>query len=475
VSVFSPTTGRILEVNDAWLARYGYSRDEAHTMTVKDVSAEPSATMSAIGAAATTGGAVINLRWHRTRDGHVFPVELTSGMIVVDGETLMYAVMHDITERRRAEEAVMRSEARFRALVEALPDAVVVHRGGRVIYGNPAFRALHGFAPDDELRGLTVDDLVAPSDRADSQDRIDEVLADGAPVRLRDSLLLRRDGTVVPAEITAIRIDLDGEPALLAIARDLRPQKAMEARLVLADRLASLGRLAASVGHEINNPIGYVMAMLEVLRRDVQQLDVLPEPSRLRLLGRLDVVEEGAARVRDIVRDLKVISTSEPRVIGPIEIHRVLDVCANMAEHEVKQRARLVRAFGESLFVDASEARLGQVFLNLLLNACQAIEPGRPDENEIRICTGRNERGDVFVEIRDTGHGVPDSLRERVFEPFFTTRDGAGTGLGLSISHSIVSEYKGTIRMESNDGPGSCFRVTLPTARMHAVAEHAAG
>jgi signal transduction histidine kinase len=148
--------------------------------------------------------------------------------------------------------------------------------------------------------------------------------------------------------------------------------------------------------------------------------------------------------------------------VGAIDLHRVLDVCANMAEHEIRHRATLVRDYGPPVSVRASEARLGQVFLNLLVNAAHAVLEETGGENEIRLTTRRASTTTVVVEVRDTGVGIAPEHLDRIFEPFFTTKEHVGTGLGLSISHAIVASMGGRIAVEPQLPRGTCFRVTLP-------------
>ncbi|MEI8256257.1 MAG: ATP-binding protein, partial [Deltaproteobacteria bacterium] len=158
---------------------------------------------------------------------------------------------------------------------------------------------------------------------------------------------------------------------------------------------------------------------------------------------------------------LKTLSIGE-RPVGPVDLHGVLDVCANMAEHDLRHRASLVRKYGPPAWVNANEARLGQVFLNLLVNATQAIPERGMDRNEVRIATSQPDGRSVVIDVVDTGEGIPSVLRDRIFEPFFTTKESVGTGLGLSISHSIVTSYGGTIEALPNEPRGTVIRVTLP-------------
>jgi PAS domain S-box-containing protein len=461
MSLFDPADGRILEVNDAWLEVYGYTREEAHALRVQDVSAEPDATSRAVLEAAVTGGARIDVRWHKKKDGTIFPVELTSGTLCFGARLLMYAVMADIAPRLRAEARLLRSEARFRALFECIPVGVLVHARGAVRYMNQHLRAALGIEPDRDVE-LRLLELVHPDDHAAVRVRMDELLRDGVPTPPLEGRMVRRDGSHLWVEVTALPLELDGEAAMLAMVRDVGERKAMQAQLVLADRLASLGRLAASVGHEINNPLTYILGNIQLLERELLRLTDIDEQTRARLLDRLAILEDGSKRVRDIVRDLKSLSGGGETADRLVELATVLDVCANMAEHETRHRARLVRDYDEVVHVRANEGRLGQVFLNLLVNAAQAIPEGRAADNEVRVTMRRQGEDRVIVEVSDTGMGIAPEHRERIFEPFFTTKDTSGTGLGLSISHAIVASLGGSIAVEPNSPHGTCFRVTLP-------------
>ncbi len=461
MSLFDPKDGRILEVNDAWVNRYGYSREEARALCVQDVSAEPKATTDAVRGAEQSGGTLIDVRWHKTKSGEVFPVEISSGSLSVGGRVLLYAVMHDIEPRLRSEEQLQQSEARFRALVEHIPIGVLVHRQGRVLYMNPGLKALLGYGPEDDLTGAPFWELIPPEQAALVRERIAAVVQ-GSSTPTMEGGMMHQDGHAVPVEVNAIPFEFDGAPAVLAMVLDVRERKQMEAQLVLADRLAALGRLAASVGHEINNPLAYLLGNVQLLERDIARAEGLAAETRERLGERLSVLTEGALRVRDIVRDLKSLSGGEPEKVQGTELHRVLEMCVHMAEHEIKHRASLVRDYGESVIVFASEPRLGQVFLNLLVNAAQAIPEGAPGEHEITLRTRREGVDRVCIEVQDSGRGIPTEHRERIFEPFFTTKASGGTGLGLSISHSIVVGLGGSIRVEAAEPRGTRFVVLLP-------------
>src|SRR5262249_11290750 len=212
-----------------------------------------------------------------------------------------------------------------------------------------------------------------------------------------------------------------------------------EAQLHLADRMFSIGTLAAGVAHEINNPLAYVTGNLDFVRGRLGEVisgrsDVAELPD---LLVALDDAIEGADRMRAVLRDLRTFSRPEESDRGPIDVVRVIEVAARLTQAAIRPRARLVKELAPVPPVVGSEARLGQVLITLLVNAVQAMPPERgAHANEIRIATA-SAGGDVVIELRDNGAGIPDDVRRHIFDPFFTTKDvGEGTGLGLWISRN---------------------------------------
>ncbi len=245
-------------------------------------------------------------------------------------------------------------------------------------------------------------------------------------------------------------------------------RRKMQDQLMIADRMASMGTLAAGLAHEINNPLACVMANLDLATRDIfdraENLGLTAEFSEVR--DELNDAREASERIRNIVRDLKIFSRAEEDKTGPVDVQRVMEASLRMAWNEIRHRARLVKTFGKTPPVEASESRLGQVFLNLVINAAQAIVEGSADSNEIRISTSTDPGGDVVIEISDTGPGMPPVVLDQLFTPFFTTKPlGVGTGLGLSICHRIVTGFGGSIDVKSELGKGSTFRIMLPAAR----------
>jgi signal transduction histidine kinase len=252
-----------------------------------------------------------------------------------------------------------------------------------------------------------------------------------------------------------------------AFNRMNRELQATQTWLMFSDRLATMGRLSAGVGHEINNPLAYVLSNLNFVQQELRLAqERAPSPERQDLLDALADAREGAERVRYIVQDLKTLSRQEDESTGPVDLAAVVRGAARMASHELRSRARLVEDCAQVPPVLGNATRLGQVFLNLIVNAAHAMPQGREHENEIRVRARLEATGRVTVEVADTGCGIPQENLERIFDPFFTTKPvGEGTGLGLAVCHSIITSHGGTLTVESVVGRGTTFRITLPAAR----------
>jgi two-component system NtrC family sensor kinase len=257
------------------------------------------------------------------------------------------------------------------------------------------------------------------------------------------------------------------EAANARLADSLQQLQATQAQLLFADRLASMGRLAAGVGHEINNPLAYVVSNLNFINKELNRTQTPTPEERQELLTAVADAREGAERVRVIVQDLKTLSRPDEASSGPVDLAAVVRGAVKIASHELRRRARVVEDLQEVPPVLGHAARLGQVFLNLLINAAQSIPEGNVEAHEIRVVARRGEGSRrVEVEVRDTGCGIPLEHLERIFDPFFTTKPvGEGMGLGLSVCHSILSAMGASIRVESQVGRGTLFHLELPVAQ----------
>jgi signal transduction histidine kinase/BarA-like signal transduction histidine kinase len=264
-----------------------------------------------------------------------------------------------------------------------------------------------------------------------------------------------------------------------AIERELREatvraeQRRLQNRMLLSDRLVAVGTLAAGVAHEINNPLAYVIANVQYALDGIGQLPAVPQPAadavdahdareRALIKEALYEANEGARRVQRIVADLKTLARQGDDRVEPIDVEHTLNWAIGVTMAEIRHRARLVKSFERVSPVRGDEMRLGQVFVNLLLNAAQAIGPGNALENEIVVNT-RERDGRVVVEVLDSGMGIPEENLTKIFDPFFTTKPrGIGTGLGLSICHEIIASMRGQLTAENRPTRGAQFVVEMP-------------
>src|SRR5690554_1608515 len=384
-------------------------------------------------------------------------------------------------------------EGLLEAALFRLQEGVLVYRGKELVYANPVAQKMcrsHPLWSDDDRR---LDDLVPP--HALPQLREQGRWSDYVPFgegRMLAARLYRLDQAghllLLLQDPGLVR---DGDKELLRRHEELNVRlTAAQEKLLESEKLASIGQLAAGVAHEINNPIGYVHSNLGSLQEYLSSLFALidvyeralraPDPLAMRAevdasRERLDIdfisrdlpqlmteSREGVERVTRIVRDLKDFSRSDHESAWKLtDLHASIDSTLNIVWNELRYKARLEKRYGTLPMVECLPSELNQVFMNLLLNAGQAIQA----QGTITVSTGHDE-DTVWVEIADTGSGIPPDMLQRIFDPFFTTKPvGTGTGLGLSISYGIVAKHDGRIEAESEPGSGSRFRVILPVRR----------
>jgi C4-dicarboxylate-specific signal transduction histidine kinase len=245
--------------------------------------------------------------------------------------------------------------------------------------------------------------------------------------------------------------------ATVHLGHDLREERAMRSRMVAADRLASLGRVAAGVAHEVNNPAAFVTLALPLARDRVNQ----GRPAEA--LALIDEAIAATAQITEVMRDLGGVVRDRPRAV--VDLSALVQSTLRIASYEAETRARVERVFEAGVTAEVRSTRIAQVLLNLVLNAAQALPEGDAEHHRIEVRTRR--AGDqAIIEVSDTGPGVPDSIAARIFEPFFTTRSAlGGTGLGLWLSRTIVEEEGGTLTSRNRPEGGAVFTVSLPLHR----------
>lgn len=348
--------------------------------------------------------------------------------------------------RAQLAERLESTERGFEALIEAVPSGVVVQREGVIAYANPAMERALG-APPGGLVGTRL------------ADRLTDEPADGALAG--EHRFTREDGSIGQLEVVAgPEVSFEQGAARLAVVRDVSEHRLVESQLRLSERLAAVGSVTAGIAHEINNPLTFVLASASMLRDrlDEDELDLAA------MHELVDDIREGSVRVRDVVSGLRTLAHPADDDVHAVELGPVIQSSLAIASSELSQRAKVFTWLDEGLPpVEGNETKIGQLLLNLLVNAAQAYDEGAP-HGRVSVRAARVE-DEVHISVEDDGRGMDEATRERVFEPFFTTKSvGEGTGLGLTISRRIVERLGGRIELTSAPGEGCKVTVVLRAA-----------
>jgi len=379
-----------------------------------------------------------------------------------DRDRVVVTTFRDITRETLSQREIATERAFLATILEVIPNAAVIVFDSDLVV-RESFGAVSPAARNVLER---VDAWVPDAQRA----RFAELASRcwrGAEARMDLTVADRRlDVTFVPFRGEGGAIERG-----LAFVYDVTERAIMRERLTRQERLVTTGTLAAGVGHEINNPLAYVLSNIEFALEEVRTMAGGSPSGRLQsIVEVLQEAEEGAQRIRKIVRGLRAFSREEGSS-RPTDVEGALRLSVNMAMHELRLKAQVRSELGPVPKVLGDEARLAQVFVNLLVNAAQAFKTSDPEVNQIVVRTRHDPAANVVVvEIADNGPGIPAEILPRIFDPFFTTKPvGVGTGLGLSISHSLVTGLGGELTCDTKVGEGTTFRVALPVAAADAL------
>lgn len=428
----------------------------------------------------------------RRCDGLLLDMYVSISEVLIDEEEPDYLlIMRDITARKEMERALVESETRFREIFHQSEDAIVFFKAGGCtpVDVNAKAEAIFGYRREEMLKGA-LELIAAPQDLP----VLAHVVAgiDGAAMVQRDFSARRVDGTQIVVSMRGKTMILRGVPVTYCTFRDVTERvrteertREIQAKLIQANKMTSLGLLVSGVAHEINNPNNVIMANAELLTRiSKDALELLKEYGEERGEGEpclaglpmselreqwlrlLEGIRDGSHRVNDIVDNLKRFARQERgQQWREVDLNQVARSAVSLMHHElIKFTNHFHLELAERLPpVIGHGQQLGQVIINLLMNACQAL-PGR--DRGVWLSTGFDAgRGEVVIAVRDEGGGISPEQGQRIMEQFFTTKlDSGGTGLGLSISESIVKEHGGRLEFDSQPGRGSSFFVRIPLA-----------
>lgn len=403
-------------------------------------------------------------------------------------ETALCRLKEEHEECCRAKHAQCESEERFRQIYEQSEDAIVLiaHQDGSVIDMNPTAERIFRKQREDVLAG-GLNTLCDAEGCKQLTSAIEQITQDGIP-----GMIEYFDCTIAPGDVRTLsfhgkKIKLQGTDVVFSTFRDVTARVRMEeeahdiqARLIQANRMTSLGMLVSSVAHEINNPNNFMLMNAEIIKRAWDDIAPIIEEhfnrdgdfsvaqstwseARSFLPEAFDGIQQGALRIRDIVVNLKEFSSNERfNCESQTDVNKVVQMSISILKHQISRSTRRfqLELAKELPLARASTRQLEQVVINLIQNALQSL----PDPcREVRVTTGTDpDSGHILIRVTDEGNGIPPEIAARVMEPFFTTRlDHGGTGLGLAISSSIVKEHGGSIEFSSQPGKGTTFTVSL--------------
>jgi PAS domain S-box-containing protein len=413
----------------------------------------------------------------------LFPIKKESGEV-----SLFVGMGRDISERKKAEQALRMSEERFRNLVENANDIIYsLTPEGKFSYVSPNWKNILGHEIS-EVEGKSFEPFVHSDDLPACMEFFKGVMERGNTLSGIEYRVMHKDGNWRwhTSSASPLRDDQGNVQAFIGVAHDItesrkilddlaqanRELKDTQTQLVQSEKMASLGMLVAGIAHEINTPVGAVSSMHDTLMRSIEKLKTSVRNeckantetySRLQSLFKTieeanSVIDSGTSRVSNIVKRLRSFARLDEADLKEVDLHEGIEDTLTLIYHEIKHKAEIIKNFGDIPRISCYPGRMNQVFLNLLVNSAQAIK----EKGKITISTRRiNDK--IVVEFEDNGVGIAQQDLSRIFDPGFTTKGvGIGTGLGLSICYQIIQDHHGEIKVESEPGKGTKFIITLP-------------
>jgi PAS domain S-box-containing protein len=484
--MIDPENGAILEANEAACKYYGYSKGELETLKISDINALPPEKVHVEMQKAKSEERLCFNFPHRLASGEIRNVEVYSGPVNLGGKTLLYSIIHDVTDRIEAENKIRENEARYRLLFNSGNDAVFVHqpdadgKPGRFIEANEVACQMYGYTRDEFLR-LTPLDLVISEGEPYVREKARNVLS--GKQRVFENTHKRKTGEEIPVEISPHLLDLDGRPTILSRVRDITEHKRSEkerqsllARLQQAEKMESVGTLAGGIAHDFNNILAVILGNTELASIDVP--DSNPATKSLK------AIHQASLRAKDMVQQLLAFSRKSDEKSRRFNMSTIVKESMKMLRSAIPTSIEFKQHISEdSCSIMGDVTQINQIVMNLVTNASHAMsEEGGLLELTLENITLQEEKpcfdwvlspGEyVRLNVRDTGEGIEPKIIDRIFEPYFTTKEvGKGTGMGLSVLHGIVKRHGGGIRVESELGKGSLFEVYFPALETATVEE----
>jgi PAS domain S-box-containing protein len=461
--IIDPNSGTFVDANEAAANFYGWSRDQLRQMKVEDVNPMPPEEIrQAIEKVRSGQQTCFDFR-HRRADGSIRDVEIFSSKIEVEGKDLLHSIVHDVTERKTAEE----ERERLMAAIEQAGEVVVItDADGTIQYVNPAFERVTGYGREEVL-GRNPRILKSGAQDEAFYRELWQTIGSGRTWhgrmanKRKDGSLFTEDVTISPVCDAAGRIH-----NYVAVKHDITEHLRLTAQYQQAQKMESIGRLAGGVAHDYNNMLGVIIGYADLAMREV-------EPNT-RLHDALQQILKAARRSSDLTRQLLAFARKQTIAPRPLDLNETIESMLKMLRRLIGEDIELAWLPASDLgMVKMDPAQIDQVLANLCVNARDAIS----GVGKVIIETGHVTLDDddcaehvdfkpgeyVFFAVSDNGCGIGEETLEHIFEPFFTTKEmGKGTGLGLATVYGIVRQNHGFINVFSEPGHGSTFKIYLP-------------
>ncbi|MFI5143091.1 MAG: PAS domain S-box protein, partial [Thermoanaerobaculales bacterium] len=457
ILVFEPESETILDTNAKACELYGFTRDELIGTSLKRLTLDVARGEKRMTELRRSNHVQDFETVHLRRDGTLVDLEVSASAVDYGGRPAVLGTARDITQRKRSEE----ERRRLVAAIEQAAEAVLItDSGGGVLYVNPAFERITGYRPD-EVIGLNPRLLKSGKQAPSFYAEMWTTITHGSVWTGRLSNR-RKDGSLYEEEMSISPVRDDGGTIInfVAVKRDVTREVELQQQLNQSQKMEAVGQLAGGVAHDFNNLLQAMLSLTEILiahRAD-------PE----RVAADAVELEQQVKHGTTLARQLLLFSRRETARPETLDLNEVVREAGKLLRRLLRANIAVESRLAEGkLPIEADRGQLEQVLFNLAVNGADAM----PGGGRLMIATG-SEGGEVWLQVADTGGGVPVGIRERIFEPFFTTkRKGKGTGLGLAVVHGIVAQHGGRIGLESREGQGTTFTITLPRA---GSGEHAA-
>ncbi|MCK5116180.1 MAG: PAS domain S-box protein [Candidatus Aegiribacteria sp.] len=397
--------------------------------------------------------------------------------VVKDEDGIVMCILvsgHLIDESAESTDAIERNKDLYRSVIENSNDSIIVYKDGIIIFVNDTAKRVTGYL-EEEFYGSNILDFISTDFKPVMLEYMNDRIAGKNSPSLYDIEILRKDGDIIPAEISVSTIQFEGEQAHLAILRDLSNRHALEGQLRNAQKMEAVGQLAGGVAHDFNNILQVINGYTELAQTSLEEGNPVKEM--------LQQVEQAGERANSLVSQLLTFSRNQQVVTRVLDLNEIITEHISLLQRVIGEDIELeFLASSETIYINGDQEMIGQILLNIFLNARDAM----PDGGKILVKTKRafldrefckanssNDQGYyAMLSISDTGCGMDKGTLSRIFEPFFSTKGiTAGTGLGLSTVYGIVSQHDGIITAKSKPENGSIFQIYLPLVKKEAIIE----